>query len=107
MIRSERTLYLNEKSRWSHGSKTCLLRRGFHTLIRNVSFPSPTYVRSNNSPLGSLASSLTQRPLFGSDTICNSPSPPLIDMVSFDLLCIVVSLTVLKRVYYGEVSTLL
>ena len=33
-----------------HGFKTCLLGRGFHTLIRNISFPSPTNVGSHNPP---------------------------------------------------------
>ena len=32
------------------GFKTRLLRRGFHTLIRNVSFPSPTNVGYHNPP---------------------------------------------------------
>ena len=36
------------------------------------------------------------------DTICNNSSPPLADIVRFGSLRIVVSLTVLKRVYYGE-----
>ena len=30
--------------------KTCLLGRDFHTFINNVSFPSPTDVRSHNPP---------------------------------------------------------
>ena len=30
--------------------KTCLLGRGFHTLIKNASFPSPTDVGSHNPP---------------------------------------------------------
>ena len=30
--------------------KTCLLDEGFHTLIKNVSFTSPTDVRSHNPP---------------------------------------------------------
>ena len=38
--------------RQPHSFKTRLLGRGFHTLIRNVSFPSPTDVGSHNpSPL--------------------------------------------------------
>ena len=41
----------------------------------------------------------------GSDIICNNPSPPLADIVRFDPLRIAVSLTVLKHVYLGEVST--
>ena len=30
--------------------KTCLLGRGFHTLIKNVLFPSPTDMGSHNPP---------------------------------------------------------
>ena len=83
-----------------HGSKTYLLGRCFHTLIRNVSFPSPTDVGSHNPPpLGGLASSLTHRPVSGFNTICNSPNPPLANVVRFDPLRIAVSLTVLKRIY--------
>ena len=33
-----------------HGFKTRLLRKGFHTHIRNVSFPFPTDVGSHNPP---------------------------------------------------------
>ena len=61
-------------------------------------FSSPTDVESHNPPpLG------TQRPCWhrlvsGSSIICNSPSILLTDIVCFGLLCIVVSLTVLKRV---------
>ena len=36
--------------RQPHGFKTRLLGRGFHTLIRYVSFPSPTDVGSHNLP---------------------------------------------------------
>ena len=35
----------------------------------------------------------------GLDTICNNPSPPLVDIVRFCLLRIAVSLTVLKRIF--------
>ena len=34
-------------------------------------------------PLGGLVSSLAHSPMSGSDTICNSPSPPLADIVLF------------------------
>ena len=65
-----------------HGFKMRLLGKGFHTLIRNALFPSPTDVRSRNpSPPRGLASSLAHRPMSGSDTICNSPNPPLADIV--------------------------
>ena len=37
-----------------HGFKTRLLGRGFHTLIRNVSFPSPTEVGSHNGAMFSV-----------------------------------------------------
>ena len=30
--------------------KTCLLGRGFHTLVKNILFSSPTDVGSHNSP---------------------------------------------------------
>ena len=64
------------------GFKMRLLRRGFHTLIKNASFPSLTNVGSHNPPsLGG------QRPrcrsVTGSDTICNCPSPLLVDIVLF------------------------
>ena len=36
-------------------------------------------------PLLGSASSLAHRPVFGSDTICNGPSPPLADFVLFGL----------------------
>ena len=107
--------------------KTCLLGRGFHTLIKSVSFSSPTNVGSHNpppplqGPTSSLAhvlspinvgpppnpppsganiltdtlprvtpfqgtsSSLAHRPVSGSDTICNDPSPPLADIVLYGL----------------------
>ena len=76
--------------------KTHLLGRGFHILIRNVSFPSPIDVGSHNPPLWGPASSLAHRLAPGFDTICNSPSSPLADIVRFGPLHIVVSLTVLK-----------
>ena len=118
--------------------KTCLLRRDFHTLIKNVSFSSPTNVGSHNpppsvpsaladtcfllnrcrtpqstplrSPTSFLAhhlvstpfrgstSSLAHRPLSSSDTICNNPSPPLVDNVLFRLSLSGFSSRFLKRV---------
>ena len=47
--------------------------RGFHTLIRNASFPSPTNVGSHNPPPWRPTSSLTHR-LVWLYTICNSPN---------------------------------
>ena len=148
-----------------HGSKTRLLGRGFHTLMRNVSFPSPADVGSHNppplgtsvragTPLGvcllyylqqpkltkptaskyclllpvssdtrerlphpynecfvplsnqcrisrstpfrSPTSLPAHRSVSGSDIICNSPSPPLVDIVCFGSLCITISLTVIR-----------
>ena len=82
--------------------KTCLLGRGFHILIKNVSFSSPTDVGFHNPPhsdpsilvgtpphvhplRSSSASSLAHHLVFGSDIIYNSPSPssPLADNVLF------------------------
>ena len=57
--------------------KTCLLGRSFHTLLRNVSFPSPTDVGSHNPPPWGPASSLTHCPLFASNTICNTSNSSL------------------------------
>ena len=48
---------------------------------------------------------LAHRTRTDSDTICNNPSPPLVNTVCFGLLCIVVSLMVIKHVYKREVST--
>ena len=49
----------------SQSFKTCMLGRGFHTLIRNVSFPSPTDVGSHNPPpLGASVFAGTS-PIFG------------------------------------------
>ena len=74
--------------------KTCLLERGFHTLIRNALFPSQIDVGSHNpSPLG--ASLLAGTPL-SVYAICNSPNPPVTDIVCFGQLRIVVNLTVFK-----------
>ena len=63
-----------------------LLGRGFHTLIRDASFSSSTDVGSHNPPLLGLASSLAHRSVSGSDPICNSPSPLLVDIVHFSPL---------------------
>jgi len=38
-----------------YGFKVCLLGGGFHTFIRNISFPSPTYMRSHKGLASSLA----------------------------------------------------
>ena len=86
-----------------------LLWRGFHTLIKNASFSSPTDVGSHNLPLfdaqrprwhsfpspinvgppihalSNPASLMAHRSVSGSDTICNNPSPPLGDIVLFGL----------------------
>ena len=77
--------------RQSQGFKARMLGRGFHTLIRNVSFPSPTDVESHNP--------LPWRPVssLGFDTICNHSSSPL-DIVRFSPLHIIVNLTILKSV---------
>ena len=80
----------------SHSFKTRLLGRNFHTLIRNVSFHPP--------PWG-LVSSLAYHSVSDFDTICNRPSSLLADIVRFGPVRIVVSLTVLKHVYHGDVST--
>ena len=42
--------------------------RGFHTLVRNVLFSSPTHARSYNPPPWEAASSLTHLPVSNSDT---------------------------------------
>ena len=98
-----------------------MLGRGFHTLIKNVSFSSPTDVGSHNPPPSKLndfagirsflqsmwdpqstplrdptsllahhlmsgsASSLAYQLEIGSDTIGNSSSPPLTNIVLFGL----------------------
>ena len=43
-----------------------------------------------------LASSLARRLVLSSATICNGPNPPLTDIVRFDPLRIVISLTIFK-----------
>ena len=55
--------------------KTRLLGRGNHTLIRNVSFPSPTDVGSHNPPPWGSASLLIHHPVSGSNIICNNQNP--------------------------------
>ena len=82
--------------------KTRLLGRGFHTLIRNVSFPSPTKVGSHNPPLGDPSSLLAHRPVFVFDTISNGSSSLRADTVHFGRLRIVVSLTVFKTRLLGR-----
>ena len=67
------------------GFKTRSLERGFHTLIRNSSFPSFTDGDLTIHPLGGQASSLAHCLVYGSDTICNSPSPSLAYIVLFRL----------------------
>ena len=81
-----------------HGFKTHLLGRGFHTLIKNALFPSLTDVRSHNPTPWGPVSLLAHHPMPGSDTICNSSSPLLVDIVCFGPLRITINLMVLKRV---------
>ena len=71
-----------------HGFKTRLLRRGFPHSYKEYFVP-----LSNRCGI-SQSTSMT-----ASDNICNSSSPPLVDIVRFDSLRIVVSLTILKRAY--------
>ena len=61
-----------------HSFKTSILERGFHILIRNTSFLSPTDVEFNNR--SSLRAQRSCCPMSGSHTICNSPGPLLVDM---------------------------
>ena len=98
------------------------LRRGFHTLIRNVSFPFLIDVGSHNPPLLGASviqsmwnltiylswgpeSQLAHCPVSGFDTICNSPSLLLAYIIYFGSLRIAVSLTVLKCICWGETYT--
>ena len=97
------------RERFPHFSKECFVphsnqyrisqsaHKGFHTLIKNASFLSPTDVRSHNSPPWRLSFSLAHCLVSGFDTICNSPSPSIVDIVRFGPLRIAVNLTVLKR----------
>ena len=92
------------------------------SLQKNVSFSSPTDVRSHNppplgpafllahrllsTPLRGKTFSLTHRPMSGSDTICNGPSPPLqiLSFLGFSALPLKVFKT---RLLGKKVSTLL
>ena len=56
----------------------------------------------NPLPPGSLVSSLTHYPVSGYDT---NPSPPVVDIICFDTLFIVISLTIIKCVYEGQIFT--
>jgi len=87
-----------------------MLGRGFHTYINNASFSSPTDMGSHNpppfeaqcfcwhsfpSPIDSLLQSMWDSPIhphsrlhclmFDFDTLCNNPSPPLTNIVLFEL----------------------
>ena len=53
--------------------------------LRNALFPFPTDMGSHNLPFRGLVSSLTHHPMSASDTICNDPSPQLVDIVLFGL----------------------
>ena len=102
-----------------------MLGRGFHTLIKNAPFPFATDVGSHNSPplqdlasslalvhlsdrceisqftpLQGLASSLAHRPVSGSDTICNSPSPLLAYIVIFGLSLQIFKMRLLGRGFH-------
>ena len=70
--------------------------RGFHTLIRNVSFPSPTDMGSHNPPSLGSASLLAYCPVFDSNIICNSPTAS--KYCSLWTFLFGLSLKVLKRV---------
>ncbi|MED6140079.1 hypothetical protein PIB30_089752 [Stylosanthes scabra] len=64
----------NSQSPQAHLSKYVLLGRGIHTLIRSVSFPSPTDVELTfHPPKGAQRPHWHTDPGSGSDTICNSP----------------------------------
>ena len=65
--------------------------RGFHPLIKNVSLPSPTNVRSHNPPLQNPTSSLTHHSTSYSNTICNNSTPPL------DIFPLELPLTTMER----------
>ena len=58
-----------------------------------------------STPLRCSASSLAHRSVSGSDTNCNSQSPPLVDTVRFGLSLSSFPSRFLKRVCWGEVST--
>ena len=82
----------------THNFKTCVLKRGFHTLINNVMFTSPIDTRSHNPLPWRPAFLLTHHSVSGSDTICNSQSLSLVDIIRFGLLHITVSFMILKRI---------
>ena len=119
----------------------CLLGRGFHTLIKNALFSSPTDVGSHDpppsepnvltdthsslqsmwdppihplqgpaslrahqlvsTPLRGSPSSLTHRPMSGSDTIYNNSSSPLAYIVLFGLFLSDFPSKILKRLGKG------
>ena len=81
--------------------KTRLLGRGFHTLISNALFPylQPMWDLAIH-PLVSPTSSLAHHPMSGSDTICNSPSLPLADIVFFVLPLKVFKMRLLRRYFH-------
>ena len=56
-------------------------------------------------PLGGLASSLTHRSVTGSDTICNSPSPPLANIVLFGLSLLGFKSCLRRRGFHTENSS--
>ena len=76
--------------------KTRLLGRGFHTLMGMLLFSLQSMWNLTIHPLGVPTYSLVHRSVSISYTICNSLSPPLIDIVCFGSLRVVISLTVLK-----------
>ncbi|KAG7016972.1 hypothetical protein SDJN02_22083, partial [Cucurbita argyrosperma subsp. argyrosperma] len=108
--------------------QTQVIKMRLHTLIKNALFSSlsqstpictssllqsmwdpPTHSPSGPSvlagtppcvhPTQGSVSSLAHCHVFGSDTICNSPSPPLADIVLFGLSLLGFSSKILKRVY--------
>ena len=74
------------RKRCSHPYKECFVPLSNRCGISQFTF------------FGGLAFSLAHRSISGFDTICNSPNPPLVDIVRFSPLRIAVSLTVLKHV---------
>ena len=70
---------------FSQGFKTRLLKRGFHTFIRNVSSPLQPMWDLTIHPPWSPTSSLAHRSVSGFNTICNRPNPLLADIVLFSL----------------------
>ena len=63
---------------------------------------SPLQLMWNLYPLGGSASSLVYRLVSSSDTICNSSSPPLANIVCFGMLRIVVNLTIFEIHLFGR-----